>query len=230
VSDGVIAGYAAVLKGWGWSAHVGELRIATAPELRGRGIGRLLAQLPEERAAGLVVATKMGRRVPQEPEAYHLDNFRAWNDRSRTNLGVDTIDLVQLHCPPTPVYSTEAVYDALDTMVSEKRIAANGVSVETCEEALAAIARPGVASVQIILNAFRHKPLDEVLQGGGRALRRREPRQPHHHQRRDHGQQHDADGRREPPPEPGTHSLVLAQQIDSRLPASQSACWNQVSA
>ncbi|MFI6010294.1 aldo/keto reductase [Streptomyces sp. NPDC051243] len=111
----------------------------------------------------IFVATKMGRRVDQIPENYVLDNFRAWNDRSRRNLGVDRLDLVQLHCPPTPVYSTDEVFDALDTLVEEERIAAYGVSVETCEEALTAIARPGVASVQIILNAFRMKPLREVL-------------------------------------------------------------------
>jgi aryl-alcohol dehydrogenase-like predicted oxidoreductase len=123
---------------------------------------RLVGRLRQDRD-GLTVATKMGRRVEQVPSAYNLDAFRAWNDRSRQNLGVDTIDLVQLHCPPTEVYSTDAVFDALDTMVEEKRIAAYGVSVETCAEALTAIARPNVASVQIILNAFRLKPLDEVL-------------------------------------------------------------------
>lgn len=111
----------------------------------------------------IFVATKMGRRVDQIPENYVLDNFRAWNDRSRRNLGVDRLDLVQLHCPPTPVYSTDEVFDALDTLVAEERIARYGVSVETCEEALTAIARPGVASVQIILNPFRMKPLGEVL-------------------------------------------------------------------
>jgi aryl-alcohol dehydrogenase-like predicted oxidoreductase len=99
----------------------------------------------------------------QVPESYVLANFRAWTDRSRVNLGVECLDLVQLHCPPTPVYSTDAVYDALDTLVSEDRIAAYGVSVETCDEALAAIAHPGVATVQIIFNAFRRKPLDQVL-------------------------------------------------------------------
>jgi aryl-alcohol dehydrogenase-like predicted oxidoreductase len=123
-----------------------------------RLVGRLLKERP-----GLTVATKMGRRVPQVPEAYTLENFLAWNDRSRANLGVDTIDLVQLHCPPTPVYSSDAVYDALDELVDKGRIAAYGVSVETCEEALTAIARPGVATVQIILNAFRLKPLERVL-------------------------------------------------------------------
>jgi aryl-alcohol dehydrogenase-like predicted oxidoreductase len=118
---------------------------------------------------GVTVATKMGRRVPQEPSAYTLDNFRAWTDRSRANLGVDTLDLVQLHCPPTPVFSTDAVYDALDTLVQEKRIAAYGVSVEKVGEALAAIARPGTASVQIILNAFRLKPLERVLPAAAEA-------------------------------------------------------------
>jgi aryl-alcohol dehydrogenase-like predicted oxidoreductase len=125
-----------------------------------RIIGRFIAG---NAGQGLTVATKMGRRVDQVPENYTLDNFRAWTDRSRVNLGVDTLDLVQLHCPPTPVYSRDEVYDALDTLVSEERIASYGVSVETSEEALTAIARPGLASVQIILNAFRRKPLDEVL-------------------------------------------------------------------
>ncbi|GGJ78335.1 aldo/keto reductase [Streptomyces camponoticapitis] len=123
-------------------------------------IGRFLKSRPD---ADVFVATKMGRRAEQRPENYSLDNFRTWNDRSRANLGVDTLDLVQLHCPPTAVYSTDAVFDALDTLVAEKRTAAYAVSVETCAEALAAIARPGVASVQIILNPFRLKPLEEVL-------------------------------------------------------------------
>ena len=123
-------------------------------------IGQFLAANP---GAEFTVATKMGRRVPQDPEFYTLDNFRAWTDRSRANLGTDRLDLVQLHCPPTPVFSSAAVYDALDTLVAEQRVAAYGVSVETCAQALAAIARPGTATVQIILNAFRRKPLDEVL-------------------------------------------------------------------
>jgi aryl-alcohol dehydrogenase-like predicted oxidoreductase len=129
----------------------------------GRSEQAIRAFLRRRPDSGITVATKMGRRVAQQPEAYNLDNFRQWIDRSRTNLGVDVLDLVQLHCPPTPVYSTDAVFDALDTLVGEQRIAAYGVSVETCAEALAAIRRPGVASIQIILNAFRQKPLDEVL-------------------------------------------------------------------
>lgn len=124
-------------------------------------VGRLLRDRPD---AGLTVATKMGRRAdPHVPEAFTGDAMRAWNDRSRQNLGVDTLDLVQLHCPPTPVFSSDAVFDELDAMVEEGRMKAYGVSVETCDEALTAIARPHVASVQIILNAFRRKPLEEVL-------------------------------------------------------------------
>jgi len=125
-----------------------------------RIIGRFLAG---NAGHGVFVATKMGRRVAQVPSAYTLSHFREWTDRSRVNLGVDRLDLVQLHCPPSAVYASDAVYDALDTLAAEDRIAAYGVSVETCDEALSAIGRPGVASVQIILNAFRRKPLDRVL-------------------------------------------------------------------
>ena len=83
---------------------------------------------------GLTVATKMGRRAdPFVAEAYTLDAFRGWTDRSRRNLGVDTLDLVQLHCPPTAVYSDDRVYDALDTLVHEGVMAAYGVSVETVD-------------------------------------------------------------------------------------------------
>jgi aryl-alcohol dehydrogenase-like predicted oxidoreductase len=113
--------------------------------------------------ADLTVATKMGRRVAQVPENYTMANFLAWTDRSRANLGVDTLDLVQLHCPPTPVYDDDAVFDALDTLVAQQRIAAYGVSVETRAQALRAIARRGVATVQIIFNMLRLGPLDEVL-------------------------------------------------------------------
>ncbi len=125
-----------------------------------RLIGQFLAGNP---GLPMMVATKMGRRVALDPALYTLANFRAWTDRSRANLGVDTLDLIQLHTPPTPVYSLDAVYDALDALVAEQRVAAYGVSVETSAEALTAIARPGTASVQIILNAFRRKPLEQVL-------------------------------------------------------------------
>src|SRR3954453_8085702 len=107
---------------------------------------------------GFFVATKRGRRVEQVPENYTLENLRAWTDRSRRNLGVDRLDLVQLHCPPTAVYSDDEVYDALDTLVADGAVASYGVSVEKVDEALTAIAHPHVATVQVIVNAFRLKP------------------------------------------------------------------------
>ena len=125
-----------------------------------QAIGKFLKENP---GLGITVATKMGRRMEQRPENYTLANFRQWVDRSRKNLGMETLDLVQLHCPPTPVYSNNEVYDALDTLVAEGAIRNYGVSVERSDEALEAIRHEGTASVQIILNAFRLKPLDEVL-------------------------------------------------------------------
>jgi len=126
-----------------------------------RLVGRLLRERGRD---GLTVATKAGRRAdPFVPEAFTLEALRAWVDRSRDNLGVDVLDLVQLHCPPTPVYADDRVFDALDTLVQEGRLAAYGVSVETVDEALTAIARPGVATVQVILNVFRRKPLEQLL-------------------------------------------------------------------
>ena len=129
-------------------------------------VGRFVAAHPD---AGFTVATKMGRRMDQVPANYVEAHFRQWLDRSRTNLGVDTIDLVQLHCPPSEVIDDDRTYDVLDQLVSEGVIAAYGVSVETCAQALSAIARPHVASIQIILNAFRMKPLDEVLPAAAEA-------------------------------------------------------------
>ncbi|HET6167487.1 MAG TPA: aldo/keto reductase [Marmoricola sp.] len=125
-----------------------------------RILGAFLADHADE---GLVVATKMGRRLDQVPESYVAPNFRAWTDRSRANLGVDTLQLVQLHCPPSAVISSDAVFDALDELVDTGAVAAYGVSVETVAQALDAMTRTHLASVQIILNAFRLKPLDRVL-------------------------------------------------------------------
>jgi len=125
-----------------------------------RIIGRVIAGLGDERP---FVATKMGRRMPQVHENYTPAHFREWLSRSRENLGMETLDLVQLHGPPTAVIEDDALFDDLDSLVADGWIAAYGVSVETSAQALAAIARPGVATVQIILNAFRLKPIDEVL-------------------------------------------------------------------
>jgi aryl-alcohol dehydrogenase-like predicted oxidoreductase len=122
---------------------------------------RLVGRFARERAeagAPVFVATKMGRRVEQVVANYTPENFRLWNDRSRENLGVETLDLVQLHCPPTDLYYRPDVFEELEAMVEEGRIAAYGVSVERVEEGLKALEYPGLASVQIIFNAFRQRP------------------------------------------------------------------------
>ncbi|GGR40875.1 oxidoreductase [Streptomyces aurantiogriseus] len=132
-------------------------------------IGTLLRSLARTGTAAPTVATKMGRRMAQVPENYNAANFRAWTDRSRRNLGVDRLDLVQLHCPPDAVYASDEVFDALDALVEDEAIAAYGVSVRTCEQALAAIRRPHLATVQLVLNAFRLKPLEQVLPAAAEA-------------------------------------------------------------
>jgi aryl-alcohol dehydrogenase-like predicted oxidoreductase len=129
-------------------------------------LGRFLADHPD---SGFTVATKMGRRMEQVPDNYRPGHFRAWIDRSRRNLDMDQLHLVQLHCPPSEVIDDDATYDALDALVDDGSIAAYGVSVETVDQALSAIARPNVASIQIILNAFRLKPLERALPAAAEA-------------------------------------------------------------
>jgi aryl-alcohol dehydrogenase-like predicted oxidoreductase len=127
-----------------------------------KAVGAFLASRRDR--GSFVVATKMGRRAnPHVPEAFTLDNFRAWTDRSRENLGMDQLDLVQLHCPPTAVLANPRTYESLQNLVADGTVAKVGVSVETCEEALLAMHEEVVTSVQIILNVFRRKPLERVM-------------------------------------------------------------------
>ena len=119
---------------------------------------RLVGQLLRERPEPLVVATKFGRRVPLDLSLYTYDNFRAWLERSRENLGVETVDLVQLHSLPWETYYTPSVFEACDRLVEEGLVRTYGVSVEKVEEALKAIEHPGVSTVQIIFNVFRQRP------------------------------------------------------------------------
>ncbi|HEX7626164.1 MAG TPA: aldo/keto reductase, partial [Gaiellaceae bacterium] len=119
---------------------------------------QLIAQLLRDRTEPLTVATKFGRRAPQEVGEYSYDNLRGWLERSRANLGVDVVDLVQLHCPPWDAYYTPSVFEACERLVDEGVVRAYGVSVEKVEEALKAIEYPSVATVQIIFNIFRQRP------------------------------------------------------------------------
>ena len=80
---------------------------------------RLIGQLLRERSESLFVATKFGRRAPHEVAQYTYENLRGWLERSRENLGVEAVDLVQLHCPPWDAYYTPAVFEACDRLVDE---------------------------------------------------------------------------------------------------------------
>ena len=113
----------------------------------------------------VTIATKAGRRLdPHTTEGYTEANLRRFVDRSRENLGVDALDLVQLHCPPTDAYYRPSVFDALETLRDEGRIERYGVSVERVEEGLKAITYPNVESVQIIFNPFRQRPAELFLE------------------------------------------------------------------
>lgn len=124
---------------------------------------RLLARLRQERPSDpFVVATKAGRRLnPHVADGYR--DLRPFIERSLRNLGTDTIELLQLHCPPTAVYTMPEVFGALDDLVRAGKLRHYGVSVERIDEAMAAIKFPGVQSVQIIFNLFRQRPAEAFL-------------------------------------------------------------------
>ncbi len=125
---------------------------------------RLIARLRRERDERLVVATKMGRRLPvQSVAGYSPENLESFVARSQTNLETDCLDLVQLHCPPTDLFYHPEVFACLDELVSAGKIANYGVSVERVEEALKALDYPGVATIQIIYNIFRQRPEERLF-------------------------------------------------------------------
>lgn len=122
---------------------------------------RLLARLRRERKEPFYIATKAGRRLnPHIAPGYNRSNLTAFVERSITNLQVDALDLLQLHCPPGEVYYMPEVFDVLDDLVRQGKLRHYGVSVEKVEEALKAIEYPGVQTVQIIFNIFRQRPAE----------------------------------------------------------------------
>jgi len=126
-----------------------------------RLIGRLLEDRPNDE---ILVATKAGRRLdPHTAEGYDYENLSAFVGRSLKNLGVDSLDLLQLHCPPTEAYAQDSTFEALDRLQEEGRVRNYGVSVEKVEEARMALSYPNVKTVQIIFNAFRQKPAEEFF-------------------------------------------------------------------
>ena len=125
---------------------------------------RLLGQLKRERREAIYIATKAGRRLnPHVASGYTRENLSAFVERSLKNLGVDALDLLQLHCPPTAVYSDPTVFAALDDLVKQGKLRFYGVSVEKIDEALQAIKFPNVQTVQIIFNIFRQRPIDDFF-------------------------------------------------------------------
>ncbi|MGQ0567264.1 MAG: aldo/keto reductase [Gemmobacter sp.] len=127
----------------------------------GRSERIVRAVLAERGGARPFVATKAGRRLtPHVATGYTRANIEGFIDRSLANLGVDCLDLVQLHCPPTDVYRSPAMFEGLAAIKAAGKIADFGVSVETIEEARMAIRQPGVVSVQIIYNLFRQRPAE----------------------------------------------------------------------
>jgi len=122
---------------------------------------RLFARLKKERKEKFYIATKAGRRLPQQTVAgYSRKNLTAWINRSLKNLNTEALDLLQLHCPPAEVYYRPEVFGILDDLVKAGKLRHYGVSVEKVEEALKAIEYPNVQSVQIIFNIFRQRPAE----------------------------------------------------------------------
>ena len=126
---------------------------------------RLVAQVVRDHPGQRIyVATKAGRRLPaQTVEGYSRENLTAWVDRSLKNLDIDTIDLLQLHCPPQGVYYRPEVFGILDDFVAAGKLRHYGVSVEKVEEAVKAVEFPGVQTVQIIFNMFRLRPAERFF-------------------------------------------------------------------
>ncbi len=125
---------------------------------------RLIARLRREREEQLVVATKLGRRLPvQSVAGYSPENIESFVARSQKNLETDCLDLVQLHCPPTDLFYHQEVFATMDDLVRAGRIANYGVSVERVEEALKALDYPGVSTIQIIYNIFRQRPEERLF-------------------------------------------------------------------
>jgi aryl-alcohol dehydrogenase-like predicted oxidoreductase len=122
---------------------------------------RLVGKVVKEYSDKIYVATKAGRRLnPHVAEGFTRENLTAFIERSLKNLDTDTLDLVQLHCPPTQVYYMPEVFGVLDDLVKAGKLQFYGVSVEKVEEAIKAIQFPGVQSVQIIFNIFRQRPAE----------------------------------------------------------------------
>jgi aryl-alcohol dehydrogenase-like predicted oxidoreductase len=120
---------------------------------------KAVGKVVRERSEKIYVATKCGRQInPHVNEGYKPDVLRKYVEASLKNTGLETLDLIQLHCPPTPVYQRDEIFELFERLKEEGKIQAMGVSVELVDEALAAMKFENVSTVQIIFNMFRLKP------------------------------------------------------------------------
>jgi aryl-alcohol dehydrogenase-like predicted oxidoreductase len=125
---------------------------------------RLLGRLRKETKTPFHIVTKAGRRLsPHVAAGYNKENLTAFVERSLKNIGVESLELVQLHCPPTDTYYRPETFAAMDELVRAGKIQHYGVSVERVEEGLKAMEFPNVASIQIIFNMFRQRPAERFL-------------------------------------------------------------------
>jgi aryl-alcohol dehydrogenase-like predicted oxidoreductase len=171
-------GFGAWAVGGAWGAVDDEQSIAAMKKALDLGVNffdtadvygdgrseRLLGRLRKETKAPFHVATKAGRRLlPHVAAGYNSENLTTFIDRSLQNLGVDSLELVQLHCPPTDTYYRPETFAAMDDLVGAGKVQHYGVSVERVEEALKAMEFPNVESIQIIFNMFRQRPAERFL-------------------------------------------------------------------
>jgi aryl-alcohol dehydrogenase-like predicted oxidoreductase len=119
-------------------------------------IGKILPRAPHR----VYVATKMGRGPQWSDDYASMEKTLAGSMR---RLGVDVIDLVQLHCIPTATLKNGRALDHLEKLKARGLIAAYGASVETIDEGLFCISHGGCASLQVIYNLFRQRLLDQLL-------------------------------------------------------------------
>jgi aryl-alcohol dehydrogenase-like predicted oxidoreductase len=126
------------------------------------GSEHLLGKLRKSHSEPFYIATKLGMQVNPDPRGYTRKNITAFVENSLRELQVDTIDLMQLHCPPITIYNSET-FGILDDLVAQGKIRYYGVSVERIAEAKKAIEFPGVQSVMIIFNMFRQRPIDDFF-------------------------------------------------------------------
>ncbi len=129
-----------------------------------RIIARVLRDHAKAGAPRPVVVTKIGRRLPSQQAAlYTYEALAPFVHDCLRNLEVDTLDLVQLHCPPTETYYRPEIFDAMDRLQREGKLQYYGVSVEKVEEGIKALEYPGVVSVQIVFNMFRQRAADQFF-------------------------------------------------------------------